>query len=122
MAATSCLKIGRYQCPCRAEESPAEDRERQSQRPVGPWERKTDKGNAEAPKRCLSFATDVEEAGMEGDGNGKPGEHEVGGVVEHIAHAGRVPEGSFDHDPDRPDRIFTDRENDECRDRESQND
>ena len=54
----------------------------------------------------LALAADVEKAGMEGNGNRKAGEDEVGGVVEKIAPALERAHGALEHDPHGFQRIF----------------
>ena len=66
----------------------------------------------------LAFAADIEEAGMEGDRNGKAGEDEIGGVVEQIAPALQAADRAFQHDPHGFERIFADDDNDQAGDEE----
>ena len=53
-----------------------------------------DERDAEAGDIGLAVAADVEEAGMEGDGDGEPGEDEVRGVEEREADALGIAEGA----------------------------
>ena len=77
-----------------------------------------DQRDAEAADIGLALAADVEQAGMEGDGDGEAGEDEVGGVVEREADALAVAERAVDHEPHGLERVLADDEDDQAGDEE----
>ena len=101
-----------------AEGHGAGDRERNhhGRRPMA--QIKPDKPRAEAAQIGLALAADVEEAAVEGDGDGEPGEDEVGGVVERVADRFRVTHGAEDEEPQRLERVLADERDDDAGDEE----
>ena len=79
-------------------------------------------GRAEAPHHGLALATDVEQAGVEGDRHGKAGEDEVGGVVERVADRLRRAEGSHQQELQRMEGFDADEARDEADNKEGQRD
>ena len=65
-------------------------------------EGEADQRDAEAAEIGLALAADVEQAGMEGDGDREAGEDEVGGVEEREADALAVAERALDQDAAPP--------------------
>src|SRR3546814_2253192 len=53
---------------------------------------------AEATDVGLPLAADIEQAGVEGDGHGEAGEHEVCGVVEGVADGEVIAKGAVEDD------------------------
>ena len=51
---------------------------------MGPGNVQAGDRNAESPEHCLSFAADVEQARMKGDGDCEAGEDKVRGVVKRV--------------------------------------
>src|SRR3546814_4462531 len=59
---------------------------------------------AEAADVGLPLAADIEQAGVEGDGHGEAGEHEVCGVVEGVADGEVIAKGAVEDDLHREHR------------------
>ena len=68
----------------------------------------------------LPLAADVEQPGMEGQRHRQPGEDQVGGVVERVAHRLAIAEGAVDQGLDGLDRALADQDDDEAGDQERQ--
>src|SRR4029453_12825229 len=61
---------------------------------------------------------DVEQAAMEGDGDGEPGEDEIGGVEQGESDVLAAAEGALEQDDGGAERVFADQEHDEAGDDE----
>ena len=76
--------------------------------------------SAEAADIGLPLAADVEQAGVEGDGDGEAGEDEVGGVVERVADRLAVAERAVDQELGGLERVLADQEDDQPGDEEGE--
>ena len=97
MAAALGLQIGRDRRPGRPEQGRAQGRGQQRDAPVRPGHRQADHGHAKPADRGLPLATDVEHPRVEGHRHRKPGEDEVGGIVERVAPARGRADGPAHH-------------------------
>ncbi len=113
------LQPGRDERPERADHRRADDREREDQPPgQDVVEGERDDADAEAGDIGLALAADVEEAAVEGDGDRKAGEDEVGRVVEREADALAAAERAVDQDDRGAERVLADEEHDQAGDEE----
>ncbi len=69
--------------------------------------------DAEPTDIGLPLPTDVEQPGMERDRDRKPGEHEIGRVIERVADGFRISERAVDENAHRFERVGPDREHDQ---------
>ena len=119
MAAAIGLQPARHRRPDTAEQGSPDHRQRQQripgQQPVQCQDHKPDPEPADIG---LSFAADIEQPGMEGDRDGKAGEDEIGRVIERVADGLVIAESPVEHDVQRFDRVFAERQDDKGGDRE----
>src|SRR5262249_37778499 len=115
VAAALRLQPGRDERPERAAQHRRENGEGQRHGERRGAEGEAEKGHGEAAEHLLACAADIEEAGMEGEGDGKAGEDEGGGVIEGEADAFRIAEGAVDKDGERRHGIGADGEDDKPR-------
>ena len=73
-----------------------QDRQRDAQDARQAAEIDPDQPEPEPAQIGLPLAADVEQPGMEGHRHGQPGEDQVGGVVERVAHRLAIAEGAVD--------------------------
>ena len=118
VAAALGLQIAGNGGPGGAEGGRAEDPERDQQETRQEAEVEHDEGGAEAAEGRLTFAADVEQPGMIGDRDRKPGEDEIRRVEQREAEALARAEAALDQEPRRGERIFADAEHHEPGDEE----
>src|SRR3546814_930476 len=85
-------------------------------------DRQDAEGGAEAADVGLPLAADIEQAGVEGDGHGEAGEHEVCGVVEGVADGEVIAKGAVEDDLHREHRVDADEPQDDAGDEEGERD
>ncbi len=120
MAAALGLQIGRDRRPGGPEQRRQPGGPDQRQCPVRPGDIKAHDRHAEPAQHRLALAADVEHAGVKGDRDRQPGEHEVGGVIKCVAPAIGGPQRAGDHQLDRRDRVLADAEDHQRRQRGGQ--
>jgi hypothetical protein len=119
VAAAIGLKISRDERPAGTERHRRHQakRDKHDSRQIG-IEQQHRERRAEAGDIGLPFAADIEEAGVKGDRDRQPGEHEVGGVVERVADRDRVIDGAPRHDAHRVDGVDADDEHHQAGDQQ----
>ena len=106
----------------RATSGGGQDREGRREKAGQGGKRKAGDRHGNAGDRRLPLAADVEQAGMEGDGNREPGEDEVGRVVEREADALGAAERAAQKQRRRLQRILADADDHEPGDEQSRRD
>ena len=85
-----------------------------------PAEIDPDQPEPEPAQIGLPLAADVEQPGMEGHRHRQPGEDQVGGIVERVAHRLAIAEGTVDQGLHGLDRALAEQDDDEAGDQERQ--
>src|SRR5690606_23005572 len=115
MAAALGLEVARNEGPEAAKQRRRQQGSGSDDQPMGILQGQGDDDDTKPGHIGLAIATDIEQATMRRNGDGKAGEDEIGGVIERIADVVAIAEGAGDDGPDGGDRVLADHQHDEAR-------